>query len=202
MPVVAQMTIGVDGVTPYGATPEDVARALDAFGADVIGLNCSVGPQTILEAIENMAPITHAEAVRAAERRHAARRRRPQHVHGEPGVHGGVCAAPRAGRREGRRRLLRHHAGAHPGDGRRASVRSARASPRGRVRDGATREPRRAAHAGSAGRCRWPSDRAGARRSRAGEFVTSVEIVPPRGVDAIAHAHRRRRSSRPRASTR
>ena len=29
MPVVAQMTIGVDGLTPYGATPEDVARALD-----------------------------------------------------------------------------------------------------------------------------------------------------------------------------
>src|SRR5689334_7150671 len=58
MPVVAQMTIGVDGLTPYGATPEDVARALDRFGADVIGLNCSVGPQTILDAIEKMAPLT------------------------------------------------------------------------------------------------------------------------------------------------
>src|SRR5206468_4178370 len=43
---------------PYGATPEDVARALDRFGADVIGLNCSVGPQTILEAIEKMLPHT------------------------------------------------------------------------------------------------------------------------------------------------
>ena len=52
------MTIGADGRTPYGATPEDVARALDALGADVIGLNCSVGPQTILEAIEKMAPVT------------------------------------------------------------------------------------------------------------------------------------------------
>src|SRR5829696_7883537 len=58
MPVVAQMTIGIDGLTPYGATPEDVARALDRFGADVIGLNCSVGPQTILEAIEKMVPLT------------------------------------------------------------------------------------------------------------------------------------------------
>src|SRR4029079_3896544 len=58
MAIVAQMTIGVDGHTPYGATPEDVARALDRFGADVIGLNCSVGPQTILEAVEKMVPVT------------------------------------------------------------------------------------------------------------------------------------------------
>ncbi|HEX8850465.1 MAG TPA: bifunctional homocysteine S-methyltransferase/methylenetetrahydrofolate reductase, partial [Gemmatimonadaceae bacterium] len=58
MPVVAQMTIGVDGLTPYGATAPDVARALDEVGADVIGLNCSVGPQTILEAVEKMTPVT------------------------------------------------------------------------------------------------------------------------------------------------
>jgi homocysteine S-methyltransferase len=58
MPVISQMTIGADGRTPYGATPEDVVHALDRFGADVIGLNCSVGPQTILEAIEKMVPLT------------------------------------------------------------------------------------------------------------------------------------------------
>src|SRR5215213_1830098 len=40
------------------ATREDVARALDRFGADVIGLNCSVGPQAILDAIEKMVPLT------------------------------------------------------------------------------------------------------------------------------------------------
>ncbi len=58
MPVIAQMTIGVDGRTPYGVPPHEVARALDRFGADVIGLNCSVGPQTILDAIERMVPET------------------------------------------------------------------------------------------------------------------------------------------------
>ena len=57
-PIVAQMTIGVDCRTPYGADPETVARALDAWGVDVIGVNCSVGPQTILECIEKMAPHT------------------------------------------------------------------------------------------------------------------------------------------------
>ncbi len=57
-PVIAQMTIGSDCLTPYGLSPEDIAKTLDAFGADIIGLNCSVGPQTILDAIEKMLPVT------------------------------------------------------------------------------------------------------------------------------------------------
>ncbi len=58
VPLIAQATIGTDLRTAYGASPEDVARALEGWGADVIGLNCSVGPQTILEAIERMASVT------------------------------------------------------------------------------------------------------------------------------------------------
>jgi methionine synthase I (cobalamin-dependent)/5,10-methylenetetrahydrofolate reductase len=58
MPVIAQMTIGTDCLTPYGASADDIAKALDAFGADVIGLNCSVGPQTILDAVETMRKVT------------------------------------------------------------------------------------------------------------------------------------------------
>ncbi|HUQ79933.1 MAG TPA: bifunctional homocysteine S-methyltransferase/methylenetetrahydrofolate reductase [Gemmatimonadaceae bacterium] len=58
IPVIAQMTIGVDGRTSYGASAEDLARALDTLEVDVIGLNCSVGPQAILEAIEKMAAVT------------------------------------------------------------------------------------------------------------------------------------------------
>ncbi|MDF2771394.1 MAG: homocysteine methyltransferase [Geminicoccaceae bacterium] len=57
-PVIAQMTIGVDGRTSYGASPEDLARTLEKLGVDIIGLNCSVGPQAILEAIEKMAGAT------------------------------------------------------------------------------------------------------------------------------------------------
>jgi methionine synthase / methylenetetrahydrofolate reductase(NADPH) len=56
--VIAQMTIGVDGHTSYGASPDDLARTLDKLDVDVIGLNCSVGPQAILEAIEKMAGAT------------------------------------------------------------------------------------------------------------------------------------------------
>jgi homocysteine S-methyltransferase len=58
LPVVVQMTVQEDGSTPIGALPEDFARKLDEWGADVIGLNCSVGPAAILEALEIMAAVT------------------------------------------------------------------------------------------------------------------------------------------------
>jgi len=38
------MTIGTDGLTHYGTDPETFTKQLAAWGADVIGVNCSVGP--------------------------------------------------------------------------------------------------------------------------------------------------------------
>jgi homocysteine S-methyltransferase len=58
LPVVAQMTIQTDGSTSYGTSPEHLATQLDEWGADVIGLNCSVGPATMLEGIEKMRGVT------------------------------------------------------------------------------------------------------------------------------------------------
>jgi methionine synthase / methylenetetrahydrofolate reductase(NADPH) len=58
LPIVAQMTIGVDGRTIFGDTPRVLAQRLDRAGADVIGLNCSVGPDVMLDAIEEMAAVT------------------------------------------------------------------------------------------------------------------------------------------------
>jgi len=49
MPVIAQMTIGSSLRTPYGASPEDVVRALTNFGAFVVCFCCSGGPQSVLE---------------------------------------------------------------------------------------------------------------------------------------------------------
>ncbi|MSR21106.1 MAG: bifunctional homocysteine S-methyltransferase/methylenetetrahydrofolate reductase [Gemmatimonadetes bacterium] len=60
LPVVAQMTVGPDGKTAYGTDPAHLARALTDLGADVIGLNCSVGPAVMLDAIEEMAEATTA----------------------------------------------------------------------------------------------------------------------------------------------
>jgi homocysteine S-methyltransferase len=56
--IFAQMTINEQGATAYGTPPEIFTPRLDQWldeaGADVIGLNCSVGPQIILEAVEKM----------------------------------------------------------------------------------------------------------------------------------------------------
>jgi homocysteine S-methyltransferase len=58
LPVLAQVTVTDDGSTPYGTSAADAARTLTGLGADVLGLNCSVGPAAILEAVEEMAEHT------------------------------------------------------------------------------------------------------------------------------------------------
>jgi homocysteine S-methyltransferase len=58
LPVIAQMTIGNDGLTIYGDTPRTIAERLDRAGADVIGLNCSVGPDVMLDAVEEISSVT------------------------------------------------------------------------------------------------------------------------------------------------
>src|SRR5215469_2230910 len=58
LPVVAQVTIDEDGNCLDGATPETFAAKLDSWGADVIGCNCSVGPVAMLEAIERVRRVT------------------------------------------------------------------------------------------------------------------------------------------------
>jgi homocysteine S-methyltransferase len=58
LPVVAQMTIDESGKTAYGTDAEHVAAALTEWGADVVGLNCSVGPAVMLDGIEQMAEVT------------------------------------------------------------------------------------------------------------------------------------------------
>jgi homocysteine S-methyltransferase len=57
-PLIVQMSIEDDGNSPEGTPPEIFARRLEEWGADVVGLNCSVGPQTMLDAIERIANVT------------------------------------------------------------------------------------------------------------------------------------------------
>jgi homocysteine S-methyltransferase len=59
LPIVAQMTILPDGNTSFGTTPEVFTARLDEWGADVIGLNCGVGPAIVLTAIEKMRGVTN-----------------------------------------------------------------------------------------------------------------------------------------------
>ena len=186
-PIIAQMTIGVDGRTPYGAAPEDVVRNLNAWGADIIGLNCSVGPQTILDCIEKMTPLTRRKLsaqpnagmprdvggrsmymaspeYMATYARHLVQAgakivggccgTTPDHIHAM--VEGIRPLAPR----------LENLAHTYHGPDRRHAP-----APEVEVKEGVDAVP-------FAERSRW------AAKLARQEFVTSVEIVPPRGVDA------------------
>ncbi|HUR91286.1 MAG TPA: bifunctional homocysteine S-methyltransferase/methylenetetrahydrofolate reductase [Gemmatimonadaceae bacterium] len=183
LPVIAQMTIGIDCLTPFGVSAEDVAKTLDAFGADIIGLNCSVGPQTILDAIEKMVPVTR-------------RKLSAQPNAGMPREVGGrsmYMASP-----EYMSTYARHlvQAGARVVGGccgttpehiaaivegiRPLSPRTAMAPSveRRKKRPDAPEEATGVEPVPFADRSKF------AAKIARGEFVTSVEIVPPRGVDA------------------
>src|SRR6476659_4383535 len=183
MPVIAQMTIGADGLTPYGATPEDVVHALDRFGADVIGLNCSVGPQAILDAIEKMAPLTRRKLSaqpNAGMPRDVSGRSMymasPEYmatyahhlVQAGARVVGGCCGT------------TPEHIAAMIEGVRPLSPRQARVPMKERRHTHPDLPPENPGvpPIPFADRSKW------AGKIARGEFVTSVEIVPPRGVDA------------------
>ncbi|MDH4129720.1 MAG: homocysteine S-methyltransferase family protein, partial [Spirochaetota bacterium] len=54
LPIVSQITVSKDGSTVAGEMPEKFTLELDRAGADVIGINCSTGPQGIMDSIEKM----------------------------------------------------------------------------------------------------------------------------------------------------
>jgi homocysteine S-methyltransferase len=190
VPVIAQMTIGTDGLTPYGASPEDIARALTAAGADVVGLNCSVGPQAILEAIERMTPATTRKLSampNAGMPREVSGRTMymasPEYIASygrhliQAGVKviGGCCGTTPEHIRalvEGIRPLA-------------PRLRPTRPATHATTDSDAARSTQDAgvAPVPFAERSRW------AAKIARGDFVSSVEIVPPRGVDATKMLH-------------
>ena len=56
--IVAEMTIREDGNSLYGTTPEIFTKKLEEWKAHVLGVNCSVGPAHMYECIEKMAKVT------------------------------------------------------------------------------------------------------------------------------------------------
>lgn len=58
LPLVAQVTLTRELATPYGTEPEDFGPRLEEAGADAVGMNCSVGPHAMLEAVERLRPVT------------------------------------------------------------------------------------------------------------------------------------------------
>jgi len=58
VPVVVMMTVDEEGNCLDGSSAETAAQKLTEWGADAIGCNCSAGPVTVLSVIERMKPVT------------------------------------------------------------------------------------------------------------------------------------------------
>lgn len=56
--IFALMSISDGEDSPLGYPPERIATSLAEWEPDVLGLNCGVGPQPMLDAVEKMAPLT------------------------------------------------------------------------------------------------------------------------------------------------
>ena len=58
LPIFVTMTFGEDGRTFLGTTPEAAAIALSALGAEVVGINCSLGPAEVAPFAERMLEVS------------------------------------------------------------------------------------------------------------------------------------------------
>jgi homocysteine S-methyltransferase len=180
LPVIALMTVDEEANCLDGSTPEQAAHRLTEAGPDAIGCNCSVGPATVLTAIERMRSETtlplvampNAGMPRNIEGRniyltspeYLARFARKAIRAGASWV-GGCCGTTPAHIRAMR-----------------SEIRAMQAQDQGVVSAGNTGvhelpaepevEPKPLAERSEIGR-----------RIAAGEFVHLVEIVPPRGFD-------------------
>lgn len=59
LPVMVSMTYEADGRTLYGTDPKTATVVLQSLGADVIGLNCSTGPEGMIEPVRQMAEVAY-----------------------------------------------------------------------------------------------------------------------------------------------
>ena len=55
LPIMVSLTYNEDGRTLFGTTPETAVVVLQSLGADVIGVNCSTGPEEMIPLVQKMA---------------------------------------------------------------------------------------------------------------------------------------------------
>ncbi len=59
VPVIALMTFNTDTVSDTGITPASTVAIAEGFHADVVGANCSVGPDAMIKVIEQMKAVSN-----------------------------------------------------------------------------------------------------------------------------------------------
>ena len=173
LPVLAQVTIGQDGATPGGTTMEAAGAAMAGWGVEVAGINCSVGPAIMLDAVERLA-VSSGLAVSAQPNAGLPRLVENRNIYMASPEYMGqyarrmIAAGARfvggcCGTTPAHVRKIRDHV---------ASVQPPRVAPA--VRAEPAELPGRVA-APLAERSAW------GRKLAAGEFVTTVQIAAPRG---------------------
>jgi methionine synthase / methylenetetrahydrofolate reductase(NADPH) len=190
LPIVAQVTTEDDGNSLDGAAPEAFVPVLEQLGAQVVGLNCSVGPAAMLETIERMA---HVATVKLSAQPNAGR---PREIEGR-NIY--LCS-PEYMASYARRfisngvRLVGGCCGTTP-----EHIRMIKAAVRALASDASPVAARPSGAARSAAIVtplvdpipRAEKSRMANGLSR-GAFVVSVELVPPRGFRADALVERAR----------
>ena len=57
LPIIVSLTYNPDGKTLYGTSPDTATIVLQSMGVDCIGMNCSTGPDAMLELVQQIAPV-------------------------------------------------------------------------------------------------------------------------------------------------
>ncbi|MBV8730176.1 MAG: bifunctional homocysteine S-methyltransferase/methylenetetrahydrofolate reductase [Acidobacteriia bacterium] len=181
--IVAQVTIDDFAHLPGGASPEVFTEEMNRWPADVIGINCSVGPKTTLEAIERMAQVS-AKPLSAMPNAGLPARVEGRNIY--------LCS-PEYMAQYARRmlsagvKLIGGCCGTTPAHIKMIRSETRSVEPRSGPRPGVTIEQPEPETPEQAKTLQAVSiaekSRLGAKLA-AGKFVAMVEILPPRGVDA------------------
>jgi homocysteine S-methyltransferase len=176
--IIAQVTIDDFARLSGGASPESFTQEMNTWPADVIGINCSVGPKTTLDAIERMVTVS-AKPLSAMPNAGLPARVEGRNIY--------LCS-PEYMAQYARRMLaagvkvIGGCCGTTPEHIRLIRSETRSVQPQKTSRAPTIEEPEVQAQALAA----VPMDRkssVGAKLAR-GRFVAIVEILPPRGVDA------------------
>jgi len=181
LPIVAQMTIQQDIKTTFGTAPELFTARLDELGADVIGLNCGMGPTHVLHGLEIMHGVT-AKPLSAQPNAGL-----PRDVQGRQFYMGSPEYMAEFSRRfvQTGAKFVGGCCGTTPTHikliaeaVRSVSPRKGISAFRGQSATVAELKPQDVKVVPAEERSRW------AAKIARGEFVTSVEVLPPKGCDA------------------
>ena len=59
LPIIVSLTFNPDGKTLYGTSPDTAMIVLESMGVDCVGMNCSTGPEAMLELVEQMEAVAN-----------------------------------------------------------------------------------------------------------------------------------------------